>query len=311
VASPHRSGGPVAAIDCGTNSTRLLIADQDGASLAREMRITRLGQGVDATGRLSDEAIGRTVSVLTEFRQSMDDHGVSAARLIATSAVRDAENGSEFLDQATKVVGVPAERLTGNEEGRLAFRGATFDLAPGPDADLVVDIGGGSTELVTELAGSIAAFSMDIGCVRVTERFLRHDPPEVAEIAKAREYIDQQISGAIEQVPELRQARGRLIGLAGTVSTLAALEQKLTVYERDALHHATLIADAVDRWCLQMAGDASSVRAEYPGMLDGRQDILLGGALILKQVMEEFAFEACLVSESDILDGLVLSLLGS
>jgi exopolyphosphatase / guanosine-5'-triphosphate,3'-diphosphate pyrophosphatase len=275
------------------------------------MRITRLGQGVDATGRLSDEAIGRTVQVLTDFRQSMDAHDVAAARLIATSAVRDAENGSEFLDRATKVIGVPAERLTGDNEGRLAFRGATYDLAPGPEADLVVDIGGGSTELVTELAGSIAAYSMDIGCVRVTERFLRHDPPEAAEITKAREYINQQISRALEQAPELVQATGRLIGLAGTVSTLAALEQKLTVYEREALHHAMLTADAVDRWCLQMSGDASSVRAEYPGMLDGRQDVLLGGALILKQVMEKFAFETCLISESDILDGLVLSLLGS
>ncbi len=182
--------GPVAALDCGTNSTRLLIVDQEGQTLDREMRITRLGQGVDASHKLAPDAMDRTLSVLADYRQIMDHHGTSGARLVATSAVRDADNGEEFLDAACRTVGVPAELLAGVEEGKLAYRGATSGLPAVDGPDVVVDIGGGSTEVVVESSGSIEAISLDLGCVRLTERHLHHDVPLRSEIEAAQDMIN-------------------------------------------------------------------------------------------------------------------------
>ncbi|HLN16990.1 MAG TPA: exopolyphosphatase, partial [Acidimicrobiales bacterium] len=226
--------GPVAALDCGTNSTRLLVADGRGRELRRLMRITRLGDGVDATGKLATEAIDRTLEVLTAYREVMDELGVRRARLVATSAVRDAVNGEEFLAAATAVVGVPAELLNGVAEGRLAYAGATADLEPGPGDDVVVDIGGGSTELVVASVSGLGAVSLALGCVRLTQRYLTGDPPTSLELLATEEAIRSELARAERELPALTTLRpgSRLLGLAGTVSTLAAMDQGLPTYDR-------------------------------------------------------------------------------
>ncbi len=213
------------------------------------MRITRLGEGVDATHKLNQDAIERTLVALGEFRKSADELGVVRARMAATSAVRDAVNGQEFLDRASQVVGVPAELLPGDEEGRLAYQGATKGLPPSAGDDVVVDIGGGSTELVTEQSGAIRVVSMDIGCVRLTERFLPDDPPLPAQLQAADQAIEETLERSlVGDSPLLALAPGgRLIGLAGTVSTLASLEQGLSEYDYEQLHHSVLTEEAVRR----------------------------------------------------------------
>jgi exopolyphosphatase/guanosine-5'-triphosphate,3'-diphosphate pyrophosphatase len=302
----------VAAVDCGTNSTRLLVEGPDGGERARLMRITRLGQGVDATRRLDPAAVDRTLRVLEEFRAVMDAEKVTAARMAATSAVRDAENGEEFLEAASGVLGVPAELLAGAEEGAFAFAGATSDLPPGPGDVVVVDIGGGSTELIVgRTTGPPAGVvSLDVGCVRLTERFLRHDPPSAVELGDARGEIEVQLDLALRAVPALRtlHAGSRLVGLAGTVSTLAMLDQGLARYEWGRVHHAVLGRETVHRWAGVLAGEPAAARARRPGMVPGREDIIVGGVVVLDAVMARLGFARCLVSERDILDGLAASL---
>jgi len=307
--------GPVAAIDCGTNSTRLLIA-AGGAVLERHMRITRLGQGVDATHTLSRDAMARTVSVLVDYRQLMDHHGVVRARLVATSAARDATNAEEFLSAALEATGVRPEILSGIEEGALSFAGATAhvpDAELGPGPVLVVDIGGGSTELVAgeRAPGAsprmVSAVSLDLGCVRVAERFFGHDPPRPDELAEARRVVDSQLAVGRDALPPL--ARGGLcIGLAGTVSTLAQLQGGVAHYARHEVHHRVLTRDNVVHWLETLAGEDRHARLERPGMVPGRADVIVGGVLILDAVMAAFDRGQCLVSEDDILDGLVASL---
>jgi exopolyphosphatase / guanosine-5'-triphosphate,3'-diphosphate pyrophosphatase len=305
------AGQAVAALDCGTNSTRLLILSPAGQTLDREMRITRLGEGVDANRRLAPEAIARTLGVLEGFRSVMDRRNVGRARLVATSAVRDAVNGDDFLEAASAVVGFGAELLTGLEEGRTAYIGATADLPPVDGDDVVVDIGGGSTELILERDGEIRAVSLDLGCVRLTERTLRQDPPTVAERAQAQEIIDTELERAVDQIPELDRLRAvrRLIGLAGTVSTLAMVDRGLAEYTRLAVHHAVLSIDRVEHWCDVLADESAETRGHRKGMDPGRRDVIFGGVLILRGVMRRFSMQECLVSELDILDGLARSLL--
>ncbi len=299
----------VAAIDCGTNSTRLLIVDGAGRATVREMIITRLGQGVDESRTLRSEAVERTLGVLTHFRKLLDAYAAGPTRVVATSAVRDADNGETFLSSASAIIGVGAEVLSGDEEGRLSFLGATADLL-GQGADpVVLDIGGGSTEIVTAPAGEISVVSMNLGCVRLTERCLVHDPPTAAEEAAAVEVIGDELTRACLAAPVFGNlpATRRLVGLAGTVSTLAALDLGLADYDRDAIHHYVLTLDAVEGWCRDLGRETCAERAERRGMSEGRQDVIYGGALILREVMRRFSFHDCLVSESDILDGLVLS----
>jgi exopolyphosphatase/guanosine-5'-triphosphate,3'-diphosphate pyrophosphatase len=302
--------GAVAAIDCGTNSTRLLIVDGAGTVRQRCMRITRLGQGVDATHALAPEAMERTLDVLRDYRTSMEAEGVGRARLVATSAARDADNGAEFLRAAGEAIGTEAELLSGDEEGRLSYRGATSGLSPFAGDTVVVDIGGGSTELVLGRHGDIAAYSMDLGCVRLSERYLEHDPPTAGEVADLVLAIGAGLDLARAAVPALGALgeQRRLIGLAGTVSTLTALELGLVEYERERVHHATLTRRSVERWCATLGGEPASARARRAGMIEGRQDVIVGGALILREVMAGLEFSECLVSESDILDGMVESL---
>ena len=303
------SRGPVAAIDCGTNSTRLLLVDDRGRTLERQMRITRLGQGVDATGVLADEAVDRCVDVLTGYGEVLRRHGVARGRLVATSAVRDAANGEEFLARAARASGLVPEVLTGDEEGRLSMAGATVGLEPPPGPWLVVDIGGGSTELIAGRSAedpSLAVVSMQMGCVRIAERFFHADPPTADELAAARAMVDSELDRAVAAHPGL--ATGiRLIGLAGTVATLASLDQGLAVYDRERVHHAVLSAATVARWHRTLAAETGVDRLRRPGMDPGREDVIVGGTLVLEAVMDRFGFGECLVSESDILDGLVAS----
>ncbi|HTX63568.1 MAG TPA: Ppx/GppA phosphatase family protein [Acidimicrobiales bacterium] len=326
-------GATVAAVDCGSNSTRLLVLDEQGGQLARVMRITRLGKGVDATGMLDPSAIARTVTVLDEYRRILDDHGVGPVRVAATSAVRDASNGQEFLDAAGRAIGAPAELLSGEEEGRLAFAGATAGLAPGHELRVVVDIGGGSTELIAGVAGApstgppgpsvggagagggvVSVVSLDVGCVRLTERCFHHDPPLAEERRACEEVIGAELERAARALPVLdRDVPGgrQLIGVAGTVSTLSMLDQGLTEYDWGCVHHSELGRSAVDRWCEILVGEPAASRAVRPGMVEGREDVIAAGALVLSGVMRRFEFVRCLVSETDILDGLACSLLAA
>jgi exopolyphosphatase / guanosine-5'-triphosphate,3'-diphosphate pyrophosphatase len=301
--------GTLAAVDCGTNSTRLLVVDDTGTVRAREMHITRLGQGVDRSHRLHSEAVGRTLAVLRAYRSVMDTEHVTRARLVATSAVRDARDGNAFLASASDIVGVGAELLSGEEEGRLSYLGATHGLEEGRPT-VVLDIGGGSTEVVLKVHGAIRSVSMNIGCVRLTERFLGTDPPTVVEVTTARTAIDDELDRAVRAIPEVAAIGPgyRLIGLAGTVSTLAMLELGLCSYDRDAIHHAVLPRGAVERWCRVLGAETIATRASRQSLPEGRQDVIFGGALVLDAVMRRLEMAECLVSESDILDGLVLSL---
>ena len=300
----------LAALDCGTNSTRVLIETAGGEVVAREMRITRLGQGVDATGALADEAIERTLGVLTEYRGLMDGAGVTAGRLAATSAARDASNGPAFLAEASRTTGVTAEILSGEEEGRLSFDGAMAGLEPAEGANLILDIGGGSTELVMVVDGRLRAHSMQVGCVRVTERTLPSDPPTAVELEAATVMANNALDGAEAAIPELAALppESRLVGLAGTVATLAMVSGGLDDYDRDQVHHQWLDLEEIRRWRDTLAAEPSAARASRPGMVEGRQDVIVGGLIVLVATLERLGLPGCLTSESDILDGLIASL---
>jgi exopolyphosphatase/guanosine-5'-triphosphate,3'-diphosphate pyrophosphatase len=303
--------GPVAAIDCGTNSTRIFIVDAKGRPLERMMRITRLGEGVDATGQLSSEAMDRCLSVLREYRQVMDRLGVVRSRLVATSAARDALNGDDFLKAAGEATGATPELLAGTEEARLSMAGALSDLDAGAGPFLIVDIGGGSTELVVGSGPDdpdLVAVSLQIGCVRVTERFLTSDPPTSTELAEGEAMVGARLDQAVAAHPRLGSAR-RLVGLAGTVSTLASLQLGLDEYDRDRVHHAVLTRPSVLAWYRTLAAEVREARLDRAGMVPGREDVIVGGAMILTEVMSRFGFDECLVSEADILDGMVAGLL--
>jgi exopolyphosphatase/guanosine-5'-triphosphate,3'-diphosphate pyrophosphatase len=296
----------VAAVDCGTNSTRLLISDA-GHALERRMVITRLGQGVNATGTLDPAAIGRTVDVLREYRALMDAHGVTAARVTATSAARDASNRAEFFAAAEQAIGFAPELLSGDEEGRLSFAGATAELDAHEGPFLVVDIGGGSTELVVGAAAVEGARSVDIGCVRLTEMFLHSDPPSPEELSNAVGWARDTLEELRRELPVLDAGR-KLVGLAGTVSAVAAIEQGLHSYDRDRIHHFVLTRAAAEDVFRTVATEALADRVHNPGLERERADVIVGGAVILVSVMRVFGFQECLVSEADILDGLVMSL---
>jgi exopolyphosphatase/guanosine-5'-triphosphate,3'-diphosphate pyrophosphatase len=307
-----RTVGPVAAIDCGTNSTRLFIVDAQGNPLERQMRITRLGEGVDATGELSKEAIDRCLTVLAEYRGVMDRFNVVRSRLVATSAARDASNGSDFLQAAGEVTGTEPELLEGTGEARLSMAGAVSDLDGANGPFMVLDIGGGSTEMVVGSGADdpdLAMVSMQIGCVRISERFLNSDPPSRDELDAAQATVGELLDQAITDEPRFLSAR-RLVGLAGTITTLASLAMGLDDYDRDRIHHAVLRAADVHLWYQTLAAEVAEARLDRAGMVPGREDVIVGGALILDAVMQRFGFDDCLVSEADILDGMVADLLG-
>jgi exopolyphosphatase/guanosine-5'-triphosphate,3'-diphosphate pyrophosphatase len=305
-------GERIAAIDCGTNSVRLLVAEADGAggfaTLERLMRITRLGQGTNATGRLAPEAIERTMVVLREYREVMDRLGVppGRVRITATSAARDAANRADFFGPATEVVGAAPELLSGEEEGRLSFLGATTELDPALGPFLVVDIGGGSTEFSVE-GGSV---SVDVGCVRLTETYLQSDPPAPEELHACITVTTEYLKDVVRELPAVAEAR-TFLGLAGTVTTVAAVEIGLATYDRDAIHHFVLTREAAEDVFRTLATETRADRIHNPGLEEARADVIVGGCCILVSIFRELGFDECLVSEADILDGLILSQLST
>jgi len=300
----------VAALDCGSNSTRLLIANHDGAQ-RREMRITRLSQGVDATSSLLPEAMERTFTVLRDYRDFMDAASVRRGLLVATSAVRDAHNGDDFLDGAKAIVGVNATILEGAEEARLSYVGATLDLDTDERPTMILDIGGGSTEMAVELGGVLHSYSMQLGCVRVTERALGSGVVTSDRDLAARQMISSELDRAFDAVPAFNRLVGnvRLVGLAGSVATLAQLDTGLKVYDRSKVHHHLMSRGVVDEWQRRLAGESPAERLRETGMVPGREDVLTAGLYVLAAVMDRFETLELLSSENDILDGITRSLL--
>jgi exopolyphosphatase/guanosine-5'-triphosphate,3'-diphosphate pyrophosphatase len=296
----------VAAVDCGTNSIRLLVRDLPGPEVHREMRVVRLGQGVDQTGALAPEALERTRAALVDYAATCASLGVEATRMVATSATRDASNRRDFVDLVRSTLGVEPEVVTGDEEAALSFLGATADLSPDDGPFLVLDIGGGSTELVLGTTHVEAAKSVDVGCVRLTERHLRDDPPTPEQVAAARADVDAALDVALDRVPTARASTA--IGLAGSVTTLAALALGLTTYQPQAIHLSRMSAQDVETWTERLLAMTRAQRAALPVMHPGRVDVIGGGALVLQSVMRRLGLAEVLVSESDILDGIALSM---
>ena len=302
----------VAAIDCGTNSIRLLIADLTDAGLrdvTRRMEIVRLGQGVDRTGRFADDALERTFAALEDYAAAIDEAKVDRVRMVATSATRDAANRDVFVDGVRSRLGVAPDVVTGEEEAALSFTGATADLsgAEWPAPYLVCDIGGGSTEFVLgDTAGVRGAASVDIGCVRMTERHLHDDPPTEAQVEAATADIDAAVA-QVGRLLDLRAAR-TLVGLAGSVTTVAALALELPGYDPDRIHHARIPADDVHRVSATLLSATHEQRAAMPVMHPGRVDVIGAGALVLDRILTQIGFDGVVASEHDILDGIALSL---
>ncbi len=319
----------VAAIDCGTNSIRLLIADidkgldTDGADVRvrdvhREMRIVRLGQGVDATGKFAPEAIARTRDALADYADLLRQFGVDRVRMVATSATRDAANRDEFFDMTADVLGavVPgavAEVITGAEEAELSFIGAVAELDTAAAPFVVVDLGGGSTEVVVGSRHADTGYSADIGCVRITERCLHSDPPTAGEIEAGRAMVRTRLGAALRAVP-VEGAR-TWVGVAGTFTTLAALAQRMTTYDSEAIHLSTVAFAQLLPVCDELLAMTRRQRAALGPMHEGRVDVIGGGAIVVQELARELGdragIAALTVSEHDILDGVARSLVGA
>lgn len=320
----------VGAIDCGTNSIRLLIADREPASgrpalrdVHREMRIVRLGEGVDATGGFAPEALARTRAALTDYAALLGRYQVQNVRMVATSATRDAANRDEFFAMTAAVLGevIPgavAEVISGTEEAALSFSGAVGELDSAAAPFVVVDLGGGSTEVV--LGGDPgsgatdvqASYSADVGCVRMTERCLHSDPPTAAEVRDARAVVRERLGEALEVVP-VERARA-WVGVAGTFTTLAALAQRLPTYDADAIHLSVVGFESLLAVCEELIGMTRAQRAALGPMHEGRVDVIGGGAIVVQEIAAALGARAgideLIVSEHDILDGIALSIGG-
>ncbi|MFR9730015.1 exopolyphosphatase [Saccharopolyspora sp. MS10] len=313
----------VAAIDCGTNSIRLLVADvttssdgvRDLRDVHREMRVVRLGQGVDATGRLAPEALERTRAALVDYAAIARRKGVERVRMVATSATRDAANREDFFAMVREVLGVDAEVITGDEEARLSFIGAVGDFDPADGPFVVSDVGGGSTELVVgrwdgATAEIDAAFSADIGCVRLTERCLRADPPSAEEAAEA----ERVARGILDEAFAAVDASGARtwVAVAGTATTLSAVAQDLPDYDPAAIHLSRLSQKVLRETTSSLLTMSHEQRAAIGSMHPGRVDVISGGALVVKVIADELHERAGInvmcVSEHDILDGIALSI---
>lgn len=293
----------VAAIDCGTNSLRLLITDVDGDTkddLVREMRVVRLGQGVDRTGAFAPEAVERTLGVCREYGELISALGAERVRFCATSAARDASNGDLLIDGVESVLGVRPEIITGDAEARASYLGATRELA---GAALVADIGGGSTELVQGSDGQVTwATSLDVGSVRLTERFLHDDPPTVEQIIACETALDYLIEPVVKDLEPVTS----FIGVAGTITTVAAHALGLRSYDSTRIHGARLSVDEVRSGCLSLVRMSVADRRALPFMHPGRADVIGAGSLILDRLLAALPWDSDLVtiSEQDILDGI-------
>lgn len=299
----------VAAFDCGTNSIRLLIADIEGDSfreIFRGMEIVRLGQGVDKTGEFHPDAIARTFAGVDLFVNELRRRGVEKIRFCATSASRDAKNRDVFLNGVHERLGVYPEVISGDEEAALSFQGASRELPASQAPYLVVDIGGGSTEFVFGHESVEASKSVNIGCVRMSERHFHTDPPSVAEIGLAITDIKEAIKAAAAVVP-ITQAK-TLIAVAGTATTVAAAALGLDRYDPNAIHLSRIPAEKVHEISQMFLSMTHAERAALPYMHEGRVDVITAGALVLSQIMEATGAKEFVASESDILDGMAWSL---
>jgi exopolyphosphatase/guanosine-5'-triphosphate,3'-diphosphate pyrophosphatase len=300
--------GRVAAVDVGTNSVRLLVLAPTGGEpieLARDMVITRLGEGVDATGRLDPTAVDRTIEVLERYVRRARAIDASRIRVGATSAVRDANNGSDFERRVAEVVGSPPEVLTGEREAELSFLGATTGL-PGEPPFQVFDIGGGSTEVVVGPAGPGRAASADVGSVRITERVRPEDPPTGEDVARMRRLAAEGLSQAASAVPP--GTASTLVGVAGTTTTVQAIALDLDRYDPEAIHRTVLSRKDAGEVADRLATMTTAERRALPVMAPGREDVIVAGCQILLEVFDRWGFRECIVSESDILDGLALEM---
>ncbi len=275
--------------------------------LDRRNTITRLGQGVHATGRLADEAIERTLAALRGYRGILDEHDVARVRIAATSAARDAANHDEFFDAVEQVVGARPELLSGTDEGRLTFVGATGELDRALGPFLVVDIGGGSTEFIAGTDQVEGVMSIDVGCVRLTEKFIAHDPPQPDELSACISFTDAYLDDVMREVPGTAEAR-TLVGVAGTITTVAAVEIGLATYDRDRIHHFRLTRAAAEDVFRTLATEPRADRIHNPGLEEARADVIVGGCCVLVAIFRRFGVDEMIVSEADILDGLALSL---
>jgi exopolyphosphatase/guanosine-5'-triphosphate,3'-diphosphate pyrophosphatase len=308
----------VAAIDCGTNSVRLLVADLTADTLTdvhREMRIVRLGQDVDATGRLAPDAVERTRLALADYTGIARRAGAQRVRMVATSATRDATNREDFFTMVRQTLGTDAEVITGDEEARLSFTGAVGGLDPADGPFMVVDVGGGSTEVVLGAWDGTrvhvtAARSVNVGCVRITERHLHSDPPTPEEVSAAERFATQTLQEVFAEVP-VRQAR-TWVGVAGTVTTLSAIAQRLPAYDPERTHLSRLSLECLRSTAECLLASTHQQRAANPVIHPGRVDVIAGGALIVRVLAEELHTRAgiteLVVSEHDILDGIALGL---
>ncbi len=298
----------VAAIDCGTNSTRLLIAEigDNGQYeiLNRRQEVTRLGEGVDATGNLNGEAIDRVLATLMSFREILDAEGIHEFRTVATSAVRDATNNGIFLSAAEGILQKEVELISGRQEAELSFLGATHSVEIGGPY-LVFDLGGGSTEFSYGEKMCEQFFSINAGCVRMAERFIHSDPPLPEELSAALSLVELHLIDVEKAIPSLDKAT-TLIGLAGTVSAIAMIEQGLEKYSYELVHHYLMSHADMEEVFRILVTDNREQRLTNPGMEEDRVDVIVGGVCILIQIMRQFHFTECLVSEADILDGLIL-----
>lgn len=304
--APVSKPAPIAAIDCGTNTIKLLIGSMPEV-LVRTSRMVRLGEGVDRTARLGEAALERTFAAIDEYAALIAEHGVERIRFCATSATRDAANATEFGDGVLARLGVRPEVLSGAEEAALAFDGALRSLPEAVGEVLVVDIGGGSTELVLGSAADRVVeqgHSMDIGSVRLHERHVAGDPPTGAEVAA----IVADIDAALDACPVDAARATTVVGVAGTITTVAAGVLRLPAYDRDAIDHRSLGVDEVHAMVERLVAMTREERLALPWMHPGRADVIDAGALILSRVLRRTGVSTLVVSESDILDGIAWSL---
>lgn len=302
----------VAGIDCGTNSIRLLVSEVHTSGLVdvhREMRVVRLGEGVDRTGRLASSALERTRAALADYAGLIHDLGADAVRMVATSASRDASNSGDFHAMVLETLGAEPEVITGHEEAELSFIGAVAGLPGLAEPLLVADIGGGSTELVLGSPGArtiTSAYSMDVGCVRMTERHLRDDPPTPDQVEATVRDLRRALEVAGQTVAVGESAA--FVGVAGTVTTIAAIALQLEAYEPDAIHGSVISYEQVAAITERLLGMTHDERAAMPVMHPGRVDVIGGGALVLRTAMEFIGADEVIASEHDILDGIAMSL---
>ena len=302
--------GKVAAIDIGTNSTNLLIVDRNGRTLERQVTVTRLGQGVDQTRNLLPEAIERTINCLSTYRSLLDQHDSPQLRIIASSASRDALNREEFFDQAEKVLGVRPELVSGETEARLAYLGCTSQIATDPNGHLIIDIGGGSTELIMGTTQLSHAYSIDVGAVRMTERHLRHNPPQPEELLNAIGEVEDFFEDVLRTNPSMKHVR-QIIGTAGTIVTIAAIEIGQQVFDAKELHGFILTRDAIEDVFRTLATESLADRLHNPGLPPERADVIVGGCCVLVALMRSMGADELTVSTNNILDGVCAELLSN